>query len=165
MHACAARMRAQRTFRYWTRLLARNSNKSGHAPSRAAHPIWQQTTPGFLPQILTVNLLALRPPSLPWRTRSLRKTRKHSEKPPPSLLPAIKSVSTTHLVQPPRLEGRPMVPEVPQVVPNDDAAWLFARSAGNRATWPRRVRLPLAPFLPVPPLRGEEDAVAVVCGR
>ena len=58
-----------------------------------------------------------------------------------------------------------MVPEVPQVVPNDDAAWLFARNAGNRATWPRRVRLPLAPFLPVPPLRGEEDAVAVVCGR
>jgi hypothetical protein len=48
-------MRAQRTFRSWTRLLARNSNKSGHAPSRAAHPIWHEK--GLLVPVLTSYLL------------------------------------------------------------------------------------------------------------
>ena len=50
--------------------------------------------------------------------------------------------------------------EMPQRVPNKDAAWLLAENAGKRATWPRRVRPPYPPILPVPPPRGEEVAVA-----
>jgi hypothetical protein len=159
-HACAARGRATRIFRPWTRQLARNSNKSGHALSRAAHPIWKQSTPGFLRLISMVSRPLFHPPSLQWRTASWRKTPRCSAKPPLPPLPAIKPVSAMLPLQTERMKGWAMLPEVPQVVPNKDAACLLARNAGKRATWPRRVRPPDSPILPVPPPRGEEVAVA-----
>ena len=153
-------MRAQRTFRSWTRLLARNSNKSGHAPSCAAYPIWKHSTPGFLRLIRLVSCPLCHPSSLQRPAASWRQTPRCTAKPPPPSLPALKTVSTTLQVQPEGMKGRTMLPEVPQVIHNKGVAWLGVTNAGNRATWPRRVRPPNSPMLPVPPPRGEEVAVA-----
>ncbi len=161
-------MRASTTFPPWKRQLARISNKSGHAPSSTAHPIWKHSTPGFLRLIRMVSCPLCYPSSLQRPAASWRKTPRCSAKPPPLPLPAIKPVSATLQVQPEGMKGRTMLPEVPQVIPNKGVAWLGVTNAGNRATWPRRVRPPKSPMLPVPPpskRRGRGGGVAQSGGR